>query len=107
MTLPPGKYRIATSKRMAPQVGLEPTTLRLTARFWHTCHTRVNRNRLKTLREGNGWVVPFWPELYPVHAHNTRTVHSFVRSSPKMLCSARCEKWTFARFGSLPRLNRM
>jgi hypothetical protein len=42
--------RCKLKKRMAPQVGLEPTTLRLTARFRRTRRTKPNKSERKHLK---------------------------------------------------------
>src|SRR5215469_16745952 len=74
------RYASSRAAEDVPQVGLEPTTLRLTARFRTTLQTKATINEQKTLSSRDAAVGCFWPVLYPVQ-HRIRTVEGWVRLS--------------------------
>src|SRR5271157_2438114 len=71
---------------MAPQVGLEPTTLRLTGEI-HPLHptTPANQNQQNNRKRCRGFA-PFWLPLAAVHGQKTDSIARKSERSQKEVC---------------------
>ena len=97
---------------MAPQVGLEPTTLRLTGQFRSPRHTKTNNQVQQNTRNPPLLVAPFWLVLLPGHGQKADRGH--ISSRPhqgamfaKLFCVTRLISFSSNRPGNVPLIERL